>query len=553
MNSKEVFKDILLSCLESIGTPLALSLAIRYESNELFDLPEIKADMYDNPFNFVKDLQAIALFSKNESFKIKSDKLLEAEARRDFFGIEEDNARLNAQFPNYLKTNQEFISRVQRQIINLIGPSPTAKLFDVIGPVYGPGATTSCRGTETTLLHKLQAKPECTPSAIPIIEYLTRGCGLSRPDEYIEVPGNIFFTVPKNYKSRRQCCLEPHLNTWAQRVLGLDLKRALLKRASYDLSAVPDMNKYLLKYHSGDFATLDLKQASDRIYTSFVKEVLPPNWFGLLNQARSHYTNVDGNIHKNAKFSSMGNGFTFELESTLFLGIVRALVPKQHWNLCKVFGDDILVPIKYGKVVAEHLEGLGFILNTDKTFLSGNFKESCGTDILESIYGPLCVRPIYLRSFPDDKPTSLVRFANYIRRISLRTSGFKPKGPNFGAAYTAALKLVPSAFYFTGPDPFLEEDLSLDVPLYLWNDYTGKTDRLSINDWQFPRLKSKDCDGWIHSDQSVASRRLIEVPRFRVKPHNFSGKTQMMYALSGGDPDGCFARSTPTITKIELC
>lgn len=550
MNSKETFKGILLDCLESLGTPLALSLHIRYESDTLDSLPGITPLMYNNPIDFYKDAQAIALFSKNESFAIKSEAQLEREAKEDFFLVEAANHRLNNEWPVTLKNNQELIDKVKRQIFKIIGPSPTKQFFDMQSPIFGPGATSSCRGSDTTLLHKLQATPECTSQAIDIIEMLTRGC-ISRPLDYVIVDYNSFFTVPKNYKVRRQCCIEPHLNTWCQRALGLDLKRCL-KRQNYDLDNIPDWNKYLLKYHSMDIATLDLKQASDRIYYRFVKEVLPPVWFDFLNRARSHYTKVDDVVHKNDKFSSMGNGFTFELETILFLGIVRAIVPKEHWGLCSVFGDDIMVPRPFGDEVGSALSNLGFVLNEDKTFLSGVFKESCGVDIWWDNSHPLCVRPVYLRKFPDvKKPKELIAFANLIRRIALRAFAGTPKGVIFGSAYKRAIELIPPGFRIKGSDPHYHEDLYLDVPLYVKHSMFSEGTLFSIRERFSPRLKPVDENGWLHADCKRATARVIEVPKYKVKPASFAGRTQLLYALSGGDSEGCVSRNTPTITIIE--
>lgn len=159
MNSKETFKGILLDCLESLGTPLALSLHMRYESDTLDSLPGITPLMYNNPIDYYKDAQAIALFSKNESFAIKSEAQLEREAKEDFFLVEAANHRLNNEWPVTLKNNQELIDKVKRQIFKIIGPSPTKQFFDMQSPIFGPGATSSCRGSDTTLLHKLQATP----------------------------------------------------------------------------------------------------------------------------------------------------------------------------------------------------------------------------------------------------------------------------------------------------------------------------------------------------------------------------------------------------------
>lgn len=549
MSPNETYKSIVLQCLESINSPVALSLHIRYESDDLNDLPDVLPTMYDCPMKYYRDAQAVALFSKNESFIIEGAEL-ENKAVVEFHEIEAANRLNNERWPTFLRENFEFVNQVKNQLFSLIGPSPSNKFYDMYVPVYGPGSTSTCSKENTTYLHKLKASPECTLSAIDLIEGLSRG-SISRPRDYIVVQGNEFFTVPKNYKTRRSCAIEPHLNTWCQRALGLDLK-SRLKRRGYDLSSIPDLNKYMLVHHTDDIATLDLKQASDRIYTKVLKEVLPPVWFDFLNRARSHYTKVNGSFFKNEKFSSMGNGFTFELESALFLSIVRAIVPKQHWSLCTVFGDDIMVPKRYGMAVSEKLSGLGFVLNSAKSYIEGPFKESCGVDIWND-YRPLCVRPVFLRKFPDvKKPKELIAFANYIRRLSLRTNGCEPKGSNFGSAYSAAVKLIPKAFCVYGPDPFLTEDLKLSVPIFLELSYKILRDDLfSIRECIRPKAMPTDENGWLHTTSvTYATRRVTEVPRYTVKPHNFAADIQLMYALAGGSSDGCVSRHTPVKTVL---
>jgi hypothetical protein len=81
----------------------------------------------------------------------------------------------------------------------------------------------------------------------------------------------------------------------------------------------------------------------------------------------------------------MGNGYTFELESSIFAAIVaecmhlKGYVPKLGSNLF-VFGDDIICPTDCAELAIKTLSWLGFQTNNEKSFTSGPFRESCGGD-----------------------------------------------------------------------------------------------------------------------------------------------------------------------------
>jgi hypothetical protein len=94
---------------------------------------------------------------------------------------------------------------------------------------------------------------------------------------------------------------------------------------------------------------------------------------------------VDGESFMLEKFSSMGNGYTFELESTIFAGCVFACVPPSRWDDCSVYGDDLIVPQKYADRLVDCLETFGFKVNHKKSCLAGRFFESCGTDWFDNL------------------------------------------------------------------------------------------------------------------------------------------------------------------------
>jgi hypothetical protein len=88
----------------------------------------------------------------------------------------------------------------------------------------------------------------------------------------------------------------------------------------------------------------------------------------------------------------MGSAVTFPVQSIIYamLSIAAVLIAERRRvtkrsieiasRQVRVFGDDIIVPQSAYEVVTQILEAVGLKVNVDKSFGSGNFRESCGTD-----------------------------------------------------------------------------------------------------------------------------------------------------------------------------
>jgi hypothetical protein len=111
----------------------------------------------------------------------------------------------------------------------------------------------------------------------------------------------------------------------------------------------------------------------------------------------------------------MGNGFTFELESLIFLTIGLAVCEYLGEDDAQVaiFGDDLIIPSKCVTKLTHICTILGFTINTRKTFSTGNFRESCGAYYFMGVD----VKPLFLKErlyFLKD----VYRLANGIRTFS---------------------------------------------------------------------------------------------------------------------------------------
>jgi len=195
--------------------------------------------------------------------------------------------------------------------------------------------------------------------------------------------------VAKNATTDRTIGLQTGVTGMLQLSAGKEMKTSLLNSGInlYDQS----INQMLALQGSlhNHVATMDLKNASQTIAKNAVKLVVPIEWYmflvslraesGLLHQPKFGY---DGELIRYESFSSMGNGYTFELESGIFCAIVRAVVglgSKKH-HLISIYGDDIICPSEDAEAVRRALEWFGFQINEDKTFVDGPFRESCGVD-----------------------------------------------------------------------------------------------------------------------------------------------------------------------------
>lgn len=243
---------------------------------------------------------------------------------------------------------------------------------------------------------------------------------------------NSFTTVPKSSFKRRPICIEPKLNGWLQLGIGAAI-RSRLNKTDNDLQKGQDRNRDMAqRAYTDKLATIDLSAASDTISHDIVMNVMSRSkrlrrWFHLLSIARVTHTRIISDnkplIIQLSKLGSMGNGYIFEFESLMFLSIVRACVPKTEWHNVSVYGDDIICPQLYAADVMNLLSIYGFTINSEKSFISGAFFESCGHDYF---YGNF-VRPIFAGNASEissnDIPWEL-RIANRLRVYSNRISTF---------------------------------------------------------------------------------------------------------------------------------
>jgi hypothetical protein len=322
---------------------------------------------------------------------------------------------------------ESVMAQASYEVSRILGPL-TYDLFKAAR--FTSGATTSRRNRQGDAYFKYHAtwNLDVTSRAAPYLKALigntpiwAREAGLL---DFNIVPGNRVTTVPKKTDTDRAIAMEPDGNVLLQNAIGRFLQRRLKKFGVNLRDQTTNRDFARLGSATGIVATLDLKAASDSISDRLVWDLLPPDWYNLLDAVRSHYGTLPksrgGKLIKWSKFSAMGNGFTFELESLLFYAIslaVAKVIDKEDDDskaFISVYGDDIICPTRVARPLTAVLNDLGFAVNKEKSFVTGvYFRESCGGHY----YKGVDVTPIYLRK-PIDRLSRKVWLLNSIRKWS---------------------------------------------------------------------------------------------------------------------------------------
>jgi hypothetical protein len=341
-------------------------------------------------------------------------------------------------------------------------------------------------------------------------------------------PGSTSSFVPKNAKTSRMISVEPTLNMFYQLGVGEIITKRLKRYFGIDLATQPSINRYLAYIGSrvdssfGDgFVTIDLSSASDSLSLQLCGAVLPPEWFSILVEFRSDFTTGKvGDQSFRAKLnmmSTMGNGFTFPLQTALFACAASACIsmddqirtcPKAFAlgrpGTFSVFGDDIIVPAKNYARMLHLLKLMGCSPNEDKSFSSGSFRESCGHDY----YHGYNIRPVFPRKWGNE--TDLVVLVNLLVDWSARTEIFIPNTLRLLVSAIKHLNLVPRSEGM---------DAGIRVPYSIAMDHR----RLGIK-------RNHDTQSWIYT------KRYPHLKRMRISDghiHVPAGTKRQIYNPSG--------------------
>lgn len=427
--------EVFYSLCKTVDSGVSLAQWLRYKYGEYPQLVSKTIDPghYDSSSTFARDYLVSEYLSKIKGLETGIN--LQEVALSKFKLAEEVNVSTNRRIrmarsgsvdpdvASVLHTSQRIISRI-------LGPLDVERTLR--GSRWSPGATSSLPRHRARVDTKMLSLPfSVTARALPhfreelhrdlhwcaaLLGHFPEGPFCFTKGTFSVVSENRIVTVPKNAKTDRVIAAEPTANIFLQLGVGGYLRRRLRSHGVDldDQSVNQDMARCAYDY---GYATIDLSMASDTVSLELVYDLLPVEWAIFLDDLRSPWGKMPrGPNVKFEKFSSMGNGYTFELESLIFIALARGVASVLDVHAPSfVYGDDIIVPKECWPLLAKCLKHCGFSPNDEKTHAEGSFYESCGKHYFEG----KDVTPVYQKEIPSSLP-AWIRAGNRLIRSHSR-------------------------------------------------------------------------------------------------------------------------------------
>jgi len=446
-----VTDDAIHDFFASLDCPRSLMLWLLYKHGEHQQLVDVSVSPahYSSAWAF-RDAYIATEFLSKANF-LRLDVARDKAAFAKFFEYEDLCKRTNRRFSNllldplYKGANVWLLNATARKIELILGDFSGDEFVDEAN--WGPGVSTLIKGQHVSAFNKFQSETGITQDLYALVgdwfpvayprwwEHLT----LNSERAFTDVVGNSIVTVPKNSKTDRVIAIEPGINLWFQKALGSMIRRRL-RRFGIDLNS-QEVNQRLSLTASYDnsLATVDFSSASDSIAHELVRALLPPRWFQLLDACRSKIGQHSGVPLRWQKFSSMGNGYTFELESLIFFAAAWAVREYlQEDGEISVFGDDVILPTRCYDLFSSFSEFLGFKVNPKKSFSSGPFRESCGAHW----YDGVDCKPVFLKERLQNVQ-AIFKLANRVRSLAHRYGSYRSCDRRFVHGWSRLVRRVP--------------------------------------------------------------------------------------------------------------
>lgn len=487
---KPMFRSLCLLSRTSVGTQ-AYALFVSQKFTELCSLTIDPRDYRRlSVDSFAIDYQIVSLFKNFQDFPTgvnPKDKALtkwyESEERcRKTNQIFRQRWSGEVQFPHQV---EEVLHLTRLKIRSILGKFDASLFRDSCA--FGPGSDTGTRrrfGNKTHAYYKYRDNGTGTPGAVSVLSDFFK---IDRRSSYAEdcvlTDTSQLFFVLKTWDEFRTACKEPRWNSFLQAGLGRCYEERL-RREGIDIKHQALTNRALASRSMDDgTCTIDLKAASDSTACNFLIDLLADwcdeddsegetsDWLDLTLKLRTSCTEIDGIKIRQEKISSMGNGFTFPLETLIFYSVAHACCEYMHADTSKlsVFGDDIVIPRDAAQLLIQALGHFGYVPNIKKTFLRGEFFESCGTDFFRGKN----VRPVFLKRFSHY--VHVLRLHNAFLRWGIRRSPFGITGGCSSDVRTLVdhlISIVPQNLRFCGPreegDRYFHQSLDECTPPRHW-------------------------------------------------------------------------------------
>lgn len=292
-----------------------------------------------------------------------------------------------------------------------------------ITPRHGPGSVST--GERLWDKFNWTNVPERILSVYPYDEYFCASqgavCDMYKSFRYdTEESSAKVVLVPKDSRGPRLISSEPVAFQYVQQGLGQAIvdhvERHPLTRENVRFTDQhPNRHAALAGSKTGRYATLDLKDASDRVTVGLVRLLFPEPLQRFLLSCRSLSTRLPGGeVKVLQKFAPMGSALCFPILALATWSVLRsAALDTDTRKSVYVYGDDVIVPTAFAADAIDALESVGLIVNRTKSCTSGFFRESCGMDA----YLGKNVTPVRLRTVWRNTPTpnhylSWIAYAN---------------------------------------------------------------------------------------------------------------------------------------------
>jgi len=226
--------------------------------------------------------------------------------------------------------------------------------------------------------------------------------------------------VPKDSRGPRLISCEPVDFQWIQQGLRRAIYRLVEEHPItrwnvFFTDQGPNRRGALLGSSTGRYATLDLKEASDRVHLGLVQLIFPEQVYTYMESCRTTSTVLpDGTVLPLQKFAPMGSALCFPIMALTIWALLTAGAPNADTReSILVYGDDVIVPTAYAESAMAILEEFGLKINRSKSCTKGLFRESCGMDAFNGVdVTPVRIRTVWNESPRPDVYTSWIAYAN---------------------------------------------------------------------------------------------------------------------------------------------
>lgn len=443
-----IIGKVLFALCKAVDTPVSLRVWLCYKHSQFQEMQRTIDPLdYCSAATFQIDYYVTEFLSKYIFEGGVTNEELEAEAMRRFDTAEYLCQKTNELLTLYAEGKVSPTSRAVHQVFHLASRK-ICELLSEFNPFdgfdsckWGPGSTASLSSIEATRTNKVREdRISVTDTASGYIKTVltfdpfwleARGFSCDGPTTPLNLNDHIVINqfskmafVAKNAKTHRIIGAEPTANVFLQLGIAQVLRKAL-RKVGVDLDD-QSINQHAAYKASicGLSVTVDESMASDLVSRVLVEQLLPPDWYRVLADLRTPYYRFPTRHSRSGEFekwSSMGNGYTFELESLIFWAIAQSCIEiSGAKGRAKVYGDDIVLPHRAYDLLLQTFNFTGFLVNHEKTHTMGHFRESCG----KHFFAGFDVTPVYQRSAVKDLP-SLIALHNKLHRLCERLEGIE--------------------------------------------------------------------------------------------------------------------------------